>query len=132
MTNPATLISNPWAAFALRVAFGAYIAYLAREFYADPFAYFRKVMPRTADPELRLAWLGPIIRYLACFCLWGGCFIVATAIAVQIFGLHGMLLAVALVLVAAAGAWLLLPKQRTAENSQEPAGGPKNEDQSNV
>jgi membrane protein implicated in regulation of membrane protease activity len=58
---------------------------------------------------------------LALFCLWGGCFIVATAVAVQILGQHGALLAVALVTLSAVAAWLLLPRQvRTdAEDSPE-------------
>jgi len=56
---------------------------------------------------------------VACFCLWGGCFIVATVIAVQIFGLHGDLLAVALVALAAIATWLLLP----AIPARNPADG---------
>jgi hypothetical protein len=56
-----------------------------------------------------------VIRGLACFCLWGGCFIVATAFAVQVLGLHGELLAVTLVTLAAIAAWLLLPKQRVED-----------------
>ena len=63
--------------------------------------------------------LAPIIRALACFCLWGGCFIVATAIAVQVLGLHGDLLALALVTVAAIATWLLLPKQSAAGSEDQ-------------
>ena len=52
-----------------------------------------------------------LVLPLALFCLWGGCFIVATAVAVQILGQHGDLLAVALVTLSAVAAWLLLPAQ---------------------
>jgi hypothetical protein len=111
MVDPAQLFSNPAAAVALRVAMGGYVIYMARKFYADPTGYFRKSARNTVD----LRRLEPIIRGLACFCLWGGCFIAATAIAVQVLGLHGDLLAVALVTVAALAAWLLLPKQRATD-----------------
>jgi hypothetical protein len=84
---------------------------MARKFYADPTGYFRKSARRVVD----LRVLEPVIRGLACFCLWGGCFIVATAIAVQILGLHGDVLALILVAMAAVAAWLLLPNQRTAD-----------------
>src|ERR1700677_1875972 len=90
-------LSNPIVAFALRAALGSYIVYMARGFYADPFGYFRKWMPRmTESPIVR-----KLIRALACFCVWGGCFIVAAAIATQIFGLHGTALAYELVTLAA-------------------------------
>jgi hypothetical protein len=108
MIDPAQVMSNTFVSVGLRVAFGAYIAYMARKFYADPTGYFRKSAPKIVD--LRL--LEPVVRGLACFCLWGGCFIVATAIAVQIFGLHGDILAVVLVTLAAIAAWFLLPNQR--------------------
>jgi hypothetical protein len=99
-------LSNPIVAFALRAALGSYIVYMARGFYADPFAYFRRWMPRiTESPGVR-----KLIRGLACFCIWGGCFIVATAVATQIFGLHGIALAYALVTLAAVATWLLLPR----------------------
>ncbi len=113
MVDPAQLLANPVASVALRVALGGYVIYMARKFYADPTGYFRK----TARNMVDLRRLEPIIRGLACFCLWGGCFIVATAIAVQILGLHGDLLALALVTLAAIAAWLLLPRQR-AENAE--------------
>src|ERR1700678_4779312 len=103
MVDPVQLISNHGMSAALQSAFGGYVAYMARRFYADPTGYFRK----TARNRLDLRWLEPIIRGLACFCLWGGCFIVATAIAVQILGFHGSLLAIVLVTVAAIAAWLL-------------------------
>jgi hypothetical protein len=108
MVNPAQILSNPIAAMALRVALGTYVVYMARKFYADPTGYFRKSARGLPD----VPWLAPIIRGLACFCLWGGCFIVATAVSVQVFDLHGDLLAVALITLAAVAAWCLLPKQR--------------------
>jgi hypothetical protein len=99
-------LSNPIVAFALRAALGSYVVYMARGFYADPFAYFRKWMPRIRES----AGARKLIRGLACFCVWGGCFIVAAAIATQIFGLHGLALAYALVTFAAIATWFLLPK----------------------
>lgn len=120
MADFGAVLSNPIAAFALRAALGTYIVYMARGFYADPFAYFRKWMPRmNEEPAVR-----KLIRALACFCVWGGCFIVATAVATQIFGLHGLALAYALVTLAAIATWFLLPKPSTplAED-----GGPGND-----
>jgi hypothetical protein len=111
MVDPAQILSHPVAAVVLRAALGGYIIYMSRKFYADPTGYFRKSARGIVD----LRWLAPIIRGLAAFCLWGGCFIVATAVAVQILSLRGDLLAPALVTVAALVAWLLLPKQRSAE-----------------
>jgi hypothetical protein len=108
MIDPAQLLSNPVTSVALRAAFGGYVIYMARKFYADPTGYFR----RSAAGMVDLRRLEPIIRGLACFCLWGGCFIVATAIAVQILGLHGEVLAMSLVTVAAVATWFLLPEQR--------------------
>jgi hypothetical protein len=111
MVDQAQLLSNPVAALVLRVALGGYVIYMARKFYADPTGYFRKTARNVVD----LRTLEPIVRGLACFCLWGGCFIVATAIAVGVFGLHGDLLALALVSVAGIATWLLLPKQQEAD-----------------
>src|SRR5271156_6361828 len=105
-TNLAGALSNPVVAFALRAALGAYIVYMARGFYADPFGYFRKWMPGMTESAI----VRKLIRALACFCVWGGCFIVATAVATQVFGLHGTALAYELVTLAAIAAWLLLPK----------------------
>lgn len=105
MADPEVL-SNPVVAVALRAALGAYIIYMARGFYADPLGYFRKWMPRMPENP----WEKSIIRSLACFCIWGGCFIVATAVATQIFGLHGMPLAYALITLAAIATWFLLPR----------------------
>jgi len=66
---------------------------------------------KSARDMVEVLWFAPLIRGLACFCLWGGCFIVATAIAVQILGLHGDVLALALITLAAIAAWFLLPEQ---------------------
>ena len=110
MLDPARVLSNPVAAVGLRAALGIYLIYMARKFYADPMGYFRKsVRSIPAFP-----WLRPLVRVLASFCLWGGCFIVAAAVAVQIFGLHGDTLAVVLVALAALAAWLLLPRRSDA------------------
>jgi hypothetical protein len=111
MIDPAQVLSNPVMAVALRAALGSYVIYMARKFYADPTGYFRKSARSLAD----IPWLAPLVRGLACFCLWGGCFIVATAIAVQILGLHGDVLALALMTLAALAAWFLLPKQRALD-----------------
>jgi cobalamin synthase len=115
MVDPAQLMSNPVAAVGLRALLGGYVIVMARKFYADPAGYFRKA----ARPLAELPWLEPTIRALACFCLWGGCFIVATAVSVQIFGLHGDVLGVALVVVAAIAAWLLLPSPAGAQRAPD-------------
>ena len=115
MADPEVL-SNPVVALALRLALGGYVIFMARSFYADPFGYFRKWMPRmTEDPLTR-----SVIRGLAGFCIWGGCFIGATAVATQIFGLHGLPLAYALVTIAAIATWFLLPKGPTLRSEDEP------------
>ena len=101
------MLSNPIAAVGLRAALGGYVIYMARKFYADPLGYFRKA----ARGMLEFPWLGPVVRGLACFCLWGGCFIVATVIAVQIFGLHGDVLACALILFAAIATGFCFPRE---------------------
>ncbi len=83
---------------------------MSRKFYADPTGYFQK----SARTMLDCPWLKPMVRGLACFCLWGGCFIIATAVTVQMLDLHGdpLAMALGLITVAAIAAWLLLPKQR--------------------
>jgi hypothetical protein len=90
LTNP---LAHPILGAVLRVGLGAYIVYAARWFYADPLGYFRRTLRGFEEP----AWLSPVVRGLAAFCVWGGCFILATVIAVGIFHLHGELTAVALV-----------------------------------
>jgi hypothetical protein len=108
MMNLSEALSNPIAAFVLRAALGSYIVWMARAFYADPLGYFRRWMPRMREQ----AWERQAVRGLALFCLWGGCFIVATAFATQILGLHGWTLGAALVILAAIAAYLLLPGKR--------------------
>ena len=115
MIDPAQPLSSFIAAVGVRAVLGGYVIYMARKFYADPTGYFRKRAPGMTD----YPWLAPVIRGLACFCLWGGCFILATVIAVQIFGLHGDTLAEALVTLAAVATWFLLPG--------DPAGGLEDE-----
>lgn len=115
MADTMAVLSNPVVAFTLRAALGAYIVYMARGFYADPFGYFRKWMPGL--PEYPL--MGQAIRAAACFCVWGGCFILATAVATQIFSLHGITLAVALVLLAAIATYLLLPSSSGSVSKDE-------------
>ena len=112
MNSVRQTLSDPIVAVALRVALGGYVIYMARKFIADPTGYFQK----SARNMLDYPWLKPMVRGLACFCLWGGCFILLTAVAVQMLGLHGdaLVMALALVSVAAIAAWLLLPKQRDA------------------
>jgi hypothetical protein len=117
MADPAQFLSNPVVAVSLRLVLGGYVIFMSRRFYSDPTGYFRKSLRGAVD----LSFLAPLIRGLALFCLWGGCFIVATAVAVQILGLHGDLLAVLLITLSAVAAWLLLPKQvrEGAEDSPE-------------
>jgi hypothetical protein len=115
MIHPAQLLSNPIAAVGLRVVLGGYVIYMARKFYADPLGYFRK----SARGMLDYPWLSQIVRGLACFCLWGGCFILATVVSVQIFGLHGEVLACALIVFAAIATWLLLPVQPAPSAADE-------------
>ena len=116
LASLAEILSNPIVAFALRAALGAYIIYMARGFYADPFGYFHKWMPQM--PEL--PWMRQAIRGAAAFCVWGGCFIVAAAVAAQIFDLHGWLLAFALVMLAAIAAYFLLPEGGSPRSGDEP------------
>ena len=115
IAGAADVLSNPVVAFSLRAALALYVITMARGFYADPLAYFRKWMPRM--PEY--AWMRPAIRGTACFCVWGGCFILATAIATQIFGLYGLPLAFALILLAAIATYFLLPKQAESLPDEE-------------
>jgi hypothetical protein len=110
MIDPAQSLSNPVLAVALRVILASYVIYFARKFYANPVSYLRS--SARSMPELPLVLR--IVRSLAVFCLWGGCFILATVVAVQFFGLHGELLAVALVTLAAIAAWFLLPRDSGA------------------
>jgi hypothetical protein len=99
------VLAIPAVAFLIRVALGAYIIYMARVFYKDPLSYFRKWMPRLLEHP----WMRQGVRYSACFCVWGGCFIVATAVATQILNLHGTVWAFALMALAVCATYFLLP-----------------------
>jgi hypothetical protein len=101
----AGVLANPVVAFFLRVALGSYIIFMARGFYADPLGYFRRWMPRLPD----LQWMRQSVRSGAVFCVWGGSFIVATAVATQILGLHGTVWAFVLMALAACATYFLLP-----------------------
>ncbi len=103
--DPAHLLANPFLAVVLRVVLGSYVIYMARRFYADPLGYFRRSLRSLPDAP----WFPQLVRVLAGFCLWGGCFIVAAAIAVQIFRLHGNTLLVVLIFLTLFATWLLLP-----------------------
>jgi hypothetical protein len=106
MNDLAQPLWNPIVAVAIRAVLGCSVIWMARYFYLNPADSFRD----SARVLREYPWMPHLIRGMACFCLWGGCFIIATAVAVQILGLHGDLLAVALVTVSAIGAWLLLPR----------------------
>ena len=106
----AQLLSHPIVFVAIRAVLGGCVILMARHFYANPADCFRN----SARVMQEYPWAMQIVRSMACFCLWGGCFIVATVVAVQIFGLHGYALAVALVTLSAIGAWFLLPKHPDA------------------
>ncbi|MGA2889165.1 MAG: hypothetical protein ABSE51_14020 [Terracidiphilus sp.] len=106
MADVAHSVSHFIVAVALRVALGGYLIYMGRRFYADPLASFRRsARPLPFDP-----WVRQVLRALAGFCLWGGCFIFGAAVAVQVLGLHGTGLLVTLMAIATIAAWLLLPK----------------------
>jgi hypothetical protein len=105
MILPAQPLSHFLQAVAFRAALGGCLIFMARSFYANPADSFRN----SAQVMQEYPWLLQLVRAIACFCLWGGCFILTTVVAVQIFGLHGNGLAVSLVTLSAIGAWLLLP-----------------------
>lgn len=105
MIDPARILANPVLAVVLRVALGSYVVYMSRRFYVDPQAYLRNAARWTPEFPRVLQ----VVRALAVFCLWGGCFIVGAAIAVQIFDLHGEVLALALIVAAAIATWFLIP-----------------------
>jgi len=117
MPDLAEVLANPIIGFLLRVALGAYVIYMARGFYQDPLGYFRKWMPRLPEET----WMRQGVRYGACFCIWGGSFIVATAVATQILDLHGTVWAFVLIALATCATVLLLPSDpgSPAPNSGE-------------
>jgi hypothetical protein len=119
MIDPMHVLSQPGVAMVVRTALGCSVIYISRRFYADPMSYFRG----PARTVLDASWLRPVVRGLACFCLWGGCFIVATAIAVQIFGLHGDALATVLMSLAAIATWFLLPRDPAPDGKDSSNSG---------
>jgi hypothetical protein len=93
----------------LKIALATYLVWVSRRFYADPMGYFRR-LARTAGTVLpELPAVRELVRWLACFCLWGGCFIIASAVTAQMFNLHGWTYAIVLVVLAAIATYLLLP-----------------------
>ena len=108
----ARILSHPFIALALRVTLGGYLIYLGRVYYADPLASFRgSARPLPFDP-----WVRQVLRAVAGFCLWGGCFILGAAIATRVFDLHGTLLALALIVIASIATWILLPNPPSTGN----------------
>ena len=108
----ARILSHPLVALALRAALGGYLIYMGRFYYADPLASFRgSARPLPFDP-----WVRQVLRAVAGFCLWGGCFILGAAIATRVLDLHGTLLALALVVIASIATWLLLPNPPSTGN----------------
>ncbi|MGD0830549.1 MAG: hypothetical protein ABR907_06380 [Terracidiphilus sp.] len=114
MTPSALPLLNPVVALAIRAVLGGSVIVIARYFYAHPAESFRNSSRVTAE----FPWITRMVRGMACFCLWGGCFILGAAVAVQIFGLHGYLLAAALILLSALGAWMLLPRKSSTSASE--------------
>jgi len=105
------ILSYPIVALAVRAILGGVLICMGRAFYADPMASFRgSSRPFPYDP-----WVRHSLRAMAGFCLWGGCFIFATTIAVQVFGFHGKGLAVVLLAIATLATWILLPRSSYPE-----------------
>ena len=121
-------LANPVLAVGLRVVLGTYVVFMARKFYADPMGYFRKAARNSPGllpdrPQVR-----QMVRALACFCIWGGCFIIATAIAAQLLNLHGWGYAGLLVALAATATYLLLPEDPETPKPHAPETEPKRGD----
>jgi hypothetical protein len=110
MTGFTQFLSNPIVAVASRVALGGCVIIMARILYVDPMAYFRNSVRAVPDTP----WVRQALRAMACFCIWGGCFIIVTAIAVQILHLRGDALGLELVSLATIAAWFLLPRHPDA------------------
>ena len=106
MIDPAEPISSRLLALALRVFLGGYVIFMGRGIAANPDAFFKD----STSWVLKYPWSRMILRCTAIICLWGGCFIVATAVSVQLFGLHGNTLLIALLVLATIASWLALPK----------------------
>jgi hypothetical protein len=102
----------------VKIALAAYVVWVSRKFYVDPMGYFRR-LARNAGTELpELPQVRQLVRWLACFCIWGGCFIIASAIIAQILDIHGWVYAVLLVLLAAIATYFLLPPTSGAMHSR--------------
>jgi len=110
MTSLTQFLTNPIVAVASRVALGGCVICMARILYVDPMAFFRNSARAVPDTH----WVRQALRGMACFCLWGGCFIIITAVAVQILDLRGDALGLELVSLAAIAAWFLLPRRPNA------------------
>ncbi len=102
-------LTNPALGIGLKIALAAYVVWVARKFYADPMGYFRRLARNAGTALPELPQVQQLVRWLACFCMWGGCFIIASAIFAQILNVHGWVYAVLLVLLAATATYLLLP-----------------------
>ena len=112
-------LSSPALGIWLKIAMATYLVWVSRKFYVDPMGYFRR-LARTAGTVLpELPAVRELIRWLACFCLWGGCFMIASAVTAQMFNLHGWTYAIALVVLAAIATYLLLPEIDKPQASPE-------------
>jgi hypothetical protein len=115
-------LTNPALGIWLKIALAAYVVWVARKFYVDPMEYFRRLARNAGTVLPELPQVGQLVRWLACFCIWGGCFIIASAVTAQIFNLHGWTYAIVLVILAAIATYLLLPPTGAA------VSGPSHED----
>jgi len=111
----------------LKIALATYLVWVSRKFYVDPMGYFQR-LARTAGTELpEMPAVRELVRWLACFCIWGGCFIIASAVTAQIFDLHGWTYAIVLVVLAVIATYLLLPSPSSGEvrgrSSEDPNSG---------
>ncbi len=100
---------NPAVGVWLKIALATYVVWVARKFYVDPMGYFRRLARNAGTVLPELPQVRQLVRWLACFCIWGGCFIIASAVTAQIFNLHGWTYAIVLVILAAIATFLLLP-----------------------
>jgi hypothetical protein len=101
--------TNPAVGIWLKIALATYVVWVARKFYVDPMGYFRRLARNAGTVLPELPQMRQLVRWLACFCIWGGCFIIASAVTAQIFNLHGWTYAIVLVILAAIATYLLLP-----------------------
>ncbi len=99
------LLDHPAITLSLRIALGAYVIVMARGFYRNPFGYFRRWMPNLTEQP----WLRQFIRVTSAFCVWGGCFILSTALATELLNFHGLGWALVLMAFCACLAYFLVP-----------------------